>query len=243
LDEQGEIMEDPKLEYVRTIECKQDPENPNLMTKQQTDALKSSIEKYGNLQPIIIDQDNNILDGSHRLAAYIDLKLETIPALRIQINGDVDKRIIRQTMNKLHGKHDLQKDAEEFIKILQANREKDLFKISNISESDFYKTIGKNGRNENQDIIPDPPENPITQKGDIWQLGEHRLLCGDSTRELDVSALMKDGKAHIFLTDPPYGVDYSELANKKTGNKNRKDIKGDELKEIEYNENLIKQGK
>jgi len=160
-----------EITKVKTSDCKPDPNNPNLMTPAQMASLKASISEYGDLQPIVIDQDNNILDGAHRHQIHSELKHETIDAIRIHIENDTDRRIIRQTMNKLRGKHDPELDAKEFLAILKANEEKKLFEMSNIRETDFYKTLQLTANQEQADIIPETPETPITQPGDIWVLG------------------------------------------------------------------------
>lgn len=210
-----------EFEQVALSELKTDEENPNKMKKEQLESLKSSIEEYGNLQPIVIDQHSNIIDGHHRYLAYKELKKETISAIRIQIDSDSDKRIIRQTMNKLRGTHDPKKDAEEFLKILKANEESKLFKISSISEQDFFKTIKNNAPPQEKDIIPELPKEPITKLGDIWELGEHKLICADSSKEETYQKLMGQEKAHLVITDPPYGVGFKY-------NNDYKDVKDDE---------------
>lgn len=220
-----------KLESVELNLLKFDKDNPNVMTETQREALRNSFETYGNLQPIIIDQDNNIVDGAHRAEIYIEMGQKTISAIRIHLDSDADRRIIRQTMNKLRGTHDPQKDAEEFLAILKANQERKLFDISAIKENDFYRTISKLASVEQEDVIPEPPEIPITQKGNIWELGEHRLMCGDSTSQEDTMKLMGKDKAHIVVTDPPYGVDYVASIEGREGTTGKwKHIQGDELR-------------
>lgn len=227
-------MDEPKLEFVSVSECKIDAENPNQMNPKQMAALKASIEQFGNLQPIVIDQHSNVVDGAHRLQAYVEMKKETIPALRVTINSDADRRIIRQTMNKLRGTHDPAKDALEFVEILRASQEKKLFEVSNIRETDFYKTIGLANKEQNQDQVPELPETPVTQPGDMWIMGEgenqHRILCGDSTKAEDVAKLMQGDKAHIVVTDPPYGVSYTSAAEGRDGGNKWKPIENDDLR-------------
>jgi DNA modification methylase len=209
-----------------------DDQNPNEMTAAQKEALRASMKEFGDLQPIVIDQDKRILDGAHRADIYREEGIEETKAILIHIENDSDRRIIRQTMNKLRGRHDPQKDAEEFLAILKQNAEKKLFYTSAIKESEFYKTIGRYAKGEPEDKVPElDEENIITQKGDIWQMGPHRLMCGDSLNPQDVAKLMDGTKAHIVVTDPPYGVDYvASIAGREGTNGKWKHIKGDELK-------------
>ena len=74
------------------------------------------------------------------------------------------------------------------------------------------------------DDVPDTPEEPISKLGDIWQLGKHRLLCGDATKEEDVNKLMDGNKADMVFTDPPYGVDYEGIANDNLKGKDYRDF-------------------
>jgi DNA modification methylase len=136
-------------------------------------------------------------------------------------------------MNKLRGVHDPRLDAAEFIEILKQNKEKQLFETSNIRETDFYKTLQHFGEpEENKDVVPElDPDNIITKPGTVWKLGPHRLMCGDSTKPEDVSKLMAGQKAHIVITDPPYGIDYVESIKGREGKKKWRNIAGDDLKD------------
>ena len=209
------------MEIPQTANCKVklkdlifDKDNPNTMTKQQMEALWQSMQAYGDLQHVVIDQENRILDGAHRAQTLINHGIEETDAIRISIESDADRRIIRQTMNKLRGTHNPELDAKEFVAILQASQEKKLFEVSAIRETDFYRTLALAGKDEkDEDFVPLPPATPITQPGDVWQLGAHRLICGDSTLPETYEKLMGGGKADLLLTDPPYGVSY--------GNKNK----------------------
>ena len=187
-----------------------DEQNPNKMTAAQMSALKNSIREYGNLQPIVIDQNGNIVDGAHRALAYKELGYAKIPAILIKIESDADRRIIRQTMNKLRGRHDPMLDAQEFVAILKANEEKKLFDMSAIKETEFYKTIQLAANEEDEDSVPPLPETPITQFGDVWQLEQHILVCGDSTDLQTMEKCMGGELANLLITDPPYGVSYAD---------------------------------
>ena len=211
-------------------ELKIDPNNPNEMTAQQFAGLKESIKSYGILENVVIDQDNVICDGQHRTMAALELGI-MVPYSRVKIHDPTDRRIIRQILNKLKGKHDPIKDAQEFVEILKANQEGKLFKSMAVREFEFYRSIGTMGNNELKDIIPAVPSDPVTQPGDIWEIGSHKIMCGDSLKPEDVQKLMGNDKAHIVITDPPYGVDYVESIKGHEGTTGKwKNIKGDELK-------------
>jgi len=203
-------MEDTKLEYVKIADLKTDEKNPNQMTEAQMNSLKASMDTYGNLQPIVVDQLNNVVDGAHRLLVYKMAGKETIPAIRVSLQSDTDRRIIRQTMNKLRGKHDPALDAEEFVEILKAGQEKKFFDITAIRQAEFYKLMQLLSQEKDVDFIPQIKDTPTSKIGDMWVLGRHRLICGDSTKPETYTALMQGEKASMYITDPPYGVSYAD---------------------------------
>jgi len=104
-----------------------DDTNPNIMTQEEENALERVIKKYGFLAPIIIDKNNNIVDGEHRYKVYKKLQHESIPAFVIDVDT-MDKKMLRQLMNKLRGVHDRQKDALEFKSMLECG------KLDNLAE-------------------------------------------------------------------------------------------------------------
>lgn len=91
-----------------------DSQNPNQMSKEQMHGLKKSMDKYGFLVPIIIDNKNRLVDGAHRAAIYKANNIEEIPAFRISLDSEIDSKQLRQVLNKLKGTHDLNKDVNEF---------------------------------------------------------------------------------------------------------------------------------
>lgn len=107
-----------KSEMVRTDSLKFDGENPNRMTHAQYEALKINIRTHGFTTPVIIDQDNVISDGEHRVKIALEFGIPEIPAIRLNLTL-ADRKILRQVMNKVHGNHDIGLDIEEYRRILQ----------------------------------------------------------------------------------------------------------------------------
>lgn len=114
------------LEKVKTRQISPDPQNPNLMTKDEMEHLRNSLKQLGYLQPIIIDENNVIIDGEHRWQALKDQGIEEIEVIRLPNLSSAKKRLIRQAMNKIHGTHDRDKDLEDFQAIIEANLEEEL---------------------------------------------------------------------------------------------------------------------
>lgn len=115
-------IKEHEVSLVKLSEVKVDKSNPNKLTDSQMHGLHESMKRFGYLHPIILDQDNKIADGEHRYLVYKNLRIKDIPAYKVTLGNDEERRLLRQTMNKLRGEHDLQMDLEEIIKIREYDR-------------------------------------------------------------------------------------------------------------------------
>jgi ParB-like chromosome segregation protein Spo0J len=115
----------PAAETVKLSELKTDGENPNKMGKEQLERLKASIENWGFIVPIITNKDLLIADGEQRYTAAKALGMTEVSVIRLPIE-DVDRRLLRQVLNKLKGKHEKELDQLEYERIIQAGKEEDL---------------------------------------------------------------------------------------------------------------------
>ena len=115
----------PPPEIVDISSLKTDGGNPNKMDKTQLKRLKASIEKYGFIVPIITNKDLLIADGEQRWTIAKELNMDKVPVIRLPVE-DVDRRLLRQVLNKLRGEHDSLLDAEEYTKIINAGHKEDL---------------------------------------------------------------------------------------------------------------------
>jgi len=198
----------PERELVNLSELKTDSENPNRMTPQQHARLMTSIQKYGFIVPIITNKDLLIADGEQRWTVAKSLNMSEVPVIRLPV-ADVDRRLLRQVLNKLRGEHDLTADALEFEKIIEAGRTDDLKHLLDLSDNGLEKYLREIREVKEEDF--DVPEidkiQTDIQRGDIIVLGNHRLMCGDSTNKQDVEQLMNGKKADMVFTDPPYNVE------------------------------------
>jgi len=200
----------PKAELIEVSELKVDGENPNRMTDKQLARLKSSIEKYGFIVPIITNRDLLVADGEQRFKVAEALGMKEVPVIRLAVK-DVDRRLLRQVLNKLRGEHELIADALEFERIIEAGHEDELKHLLDLSDSQLERYLSEIRESKDEDYeIPeiDKIQTDI-KRGDIYQLGSHRLMCGDATSKPDVEALMDGEKADMVFIDPPYGIDYS----------------------------------
>jgi ParB-like chromosome segregation protein Spo0J len=107
---------------------KLDPTNPNVMSDEQMEGLRESMRRFGYLEPVIVDQDYLVADGEHRLTVYREFGRQDVPCYVLDLK-DEERRLLRQTMNKLRGSHDIQRDAAELKVLFDGDRLDDLAKL------------------------------------------------------------------------------------------------------------------
>lgn len=215
----------PSPQNVSIEELILDADNPNEMKESQLVALQQNIETYGFIIPIITNKELKVADGHQRLRAAKALGMKTVPVIRLDID-EPDRLILQQVLNKLRGTHDEIKDAEIFKKLYDADRLAKLSDLLDEKEKRFHALIEKHRQTKEETVEVTSYErakNKTTiKKGDLYVLGDHKLLCGDSTKESDWQKLLGEEKADMLFTDPPYNVDYSEKVealNKADGGK------------------------
>jgi ParB-like chromosome segregation protein Spo0J len=179
----------------------------------QVAKVAASIKEFGFTSPILVDGKNGIIAGHCRLMASRKLGLDQVPVIILDHLSDAQRRAYILADNKLA----MEAGWDNDILVAELDRLRDDgFDLEVIGFSD--EELGglldgmeeqeESGGDNAEENIPPPPANPVTRPGDLWILGEHRLLCGDSTKADDVIRLMKGERAILFATDPPYLVDY-----------------------------------
>lgn len=175
--------------------------------REQIEQLKNSIKEFGNNDPIAIDENNVIIEGHGRLKALTELGYKEVECIVLTGLTEEQKNAYRLVHNQLtmNSGWDLEKLKEELNTI-----ELDMAQLGfdiDLLESMFDKEATEDDFNLEEEL--EDIEEPTTQIGDLYKLGRHYLLCGDSTKEEDVKNLMQGEVADMVLTDPPYNVDYS----------------------------------
>ena len=183
--------------------------NSRTHSEEQITQIVSSIKEFGFTNPILIDKDNSIIAGHGRLQAVKRLGLEEVPCILISglTKTQIKALIITDNQLALNAGWDLEKLSVEIEGL-----EDDKFDISLLGFDDKFLNDLLFKENEgltDEDETPDAPENPKSKLNDIWLLGSHKLICGDSTKAEDYKLLFKDNIADMIFTDPPYNVDYS----------------------------------
>jgi DNA modification methylase len=199
----------PELRNLQTLKPYQ--HNARTHSKRQVEQIARSIERFGFLNPVLIDASGAIIAGHGRVEAARRLGLSRVPTLRIEHLTDAEKRAYILADNKLAEKAGWDREilAIELQALVDMNFEIELTGFE-MAEVDFLldeATEIKQAPLLPEDSIPVlSAEPPVTKRGDLWLLGAHRLYCGDAREERAYDALMKGAKADFVFTDPPYNV-------------------------------------
>ena len=195
-----------KIEYRKVSELLPYARNARTHSDEQVSQLAASIKEFGFNNPVAIDADGMILCGHGRVMAAQKLHMAEVPTVCLSHLSDTQVKAYILADNKL---------------ALNAGWDNDMLKVEleDLKDLDFDLNLTGFSDEELKDILVEdpteahednydgePPEVAKSQLGDIWTLGEHRLMCGDSTSENDVKALMQDEKVDLIFTDPPYGI-------------------------------------
>ena len=189
--------------------------NARTHSPEQINKLRSSLREFGFINPVIIDRDYGVIAGHGRILAAKEEGIKEIPCVfadhlteaqkkayiiadnRMAMDAGWDEELLRVEIEALQ--------AEAFDLSLTGFDEKELADLfqedSEVEDDDF-------------DVDGELKEPAVTQMGDVWTLGRHRLVCGDSTKEETYEVLMQGQKANLVLTDPPYNVNYEGAAGK-----------------------------
>jgi len=183
-----------------------DPANVRKHGERNLATIKASLLRFGQQKPIVVDANGVVRAGNGTLAAAKELGWKEIAVVRSTLAGS-EATAYAIADNRTAELAEWDEDAlAETLSALQCEDEA-LLDAAGFDSAELSKMI--DGMAEvAEDEVPEPPAEPITKPGDLWILGEHRLLCGDSTDAAQVGKLMGVGQADMVLTDPPYGVAY-----------------------------------
>ena len=197
IDSIQEVAVEKLIPYERN--AKQHPDD-------QIDLLVKSIAEYGFLSPCLVDKDYRIIAGHGRVTAAKKMGLKTVPCVFIEGLTDEQYRAYILADNRLTemGEWDMGLVEEELKTLLDEGFDTEILDMTDFG----FDPIDLYAEPEDDEFVPEIPEVPETKTGDIYRLGNHTLICGDSTDEKVVAALMGDERADLFLTDPPYNVNY-----------------------------------
>ena len=173
----------------------------------QVTQVASSIKEFGFTNPILIDEDNGVIAGHGRLLASKKLNLDEVPCIVLSGLSEAQRKayVIADNQLALNSGWDLDKLQIEVEQLTELDFDINLLGFDD-EFLDGLLDVQKSEPLTDEDSVPEVPEEPIAKRGDIWVLGNHRVMCGDSTSIDDVDKLMDGNKADMVYTDPPYGI-------------------------------------
>jgi DNA modification methylase len=211
--------------------------NSRTHSDDQITQIAASIKEWGFTNPILVDADNEIIAGHGRLLAAKKLNLQEVPCILADGWSEAQKKayVIADNKLALNAGWDTDMLSIEFseLKDLEFN-----LSLTGFDADELAKLLQEpdNEGLTDEDDVPEPPQKPKTVEGDIWVLGNHRLMCGDSTDIDAVENLMDGSKADMVFTDPPYNADYKSRGSNELL---RQGIKNDAMSDDKF-EDFIK---
>ena len=194
--------------------------NAKMHGSDQVAKIAASMAKFGWTVPCMVADDGELIAGHGRVLAATLLGLTEVPVIRLGHLDDAERRAYRIADNKLTemGEWDDALLREEIAGLLAEDFDLSLLGITDEDLDALLRDPDElDGDTEGEDDIPDTPVVPVSVAGDLWQMGSHRLICGDSTSADVVGRLLGDVKPLLMVTDPPYGVEYDPGWRNKTG--------------------------
>lgn len=229
-------MEPLRIEYLPVGVLRPYERNARKHRKEDVQGIVNSIQQFGFDDPIgIWGPDNLIVEGHGRLLAAKQLGMETVPCIRLDHLNDEQRRAYALAHNKTA------ENSEWDFDLLPD----ELASIIDIDMTSFGFDVVDRAEVVEDDFEPEIPEEPVSKLGQIYQLGRHRLMCGDSTSADDVLKLVDDVKIDMLLTDPPYNVNLGNCSSKDEARKRHMRLDGlvianDHMENDEFHEFLKK---
>lgn len=216
-----------QIEFRKLDEVKPYENNPRI-NDNAVEAVAKSIKEFGFRQPIVVDSDGVIICGHTRWKAAKKLGLEKVP---VHVAKDLTPEQVKALRIADNKTSELSDWNYELLPLELSELQDMNFDLSllGFDSSELEKLLNgdalKDGLTD-PDEVPETPEEPVSKRGDIYQLGNHRLMCGDSTKSDDVKGLMNGSLADLYLSDPPYNVAYE--------GENNMTIQNDDMNDSEF---------
>lgn len=212
--------------------------NARTHSAEQVAQIAASIVEFGFTNPILVDSNDGIIAGHGRLTAAQELGLRTVPVVVLDHLSDRQRKayILADNQLALNAGWDTDLLRGELQDLAEQDFDLSLIGFSDDELADLLPDIEElPPEGADEDAAPEAPEEPVTKPGDVWLLGKHRVMCGDSTSLDEVERLMAGAKADMVFTDPPYGVAYEGGHNDKKRQQIQNDaLEGEDLTSLFY---------
>jgi ParB-like chromosome segregation protein Spo0J len=206
--------------------------NARTHSAEQVAQIAASIVEFGFTNPILVDSGDGIIAGHGRLQAARELGLSTVPVVVLDHLSDRQRRayVLADNQLALNAGWDLELLRTELQDLVADDFDLSVIGFSDEELEDLLPEVEELPPEDADDeAVPEIPEEPITKPGDVWLLGKHRLMCGDSTSLTEVERLMAGEKADMVFTDPPYGMSLQANYHRADwGNRPNKHSKGNQ---------------
>ena len=217
------------VEHVAIETLRPDPANPRRIGDAELEALTRSIREFGFVDPVIARrEDSSVIGGHQRLVAARKLGLHEVPVVFLELSKE-QARLLNLALNKIHGSFDEELLAR-LLADLEAAPDIDLT-LTGFDDDEIRKLLAsldardKRDRRETFDLdaaLEAATRRSRVQPEEIWQLGDHRLMCGDATGPAHTAQLLDGRKASMAFTDPPYNVRYGDHGGQQRGSRRRR---------------------
>ncbi len=222
-----------EIENIKISLISENKNNSKLHPKSQIEKIKNSIDSFGFNDPIAVDEQFMIIEGHGRFKAAKELGMEVVPIIKLSHLSELEKKQYILAHNKLT----LETGFDEELLRIELERIAELGGDLDLTGFDAIEL--EELQIETEDIleeqeIPALEEKTFSNTGDLWILGDHKLLVGDVTDEENINKLLGDRKVDLVVTDPPYNINYSGKGTKKLK------IENDDMPDSEFYEFLLK---
>ena len=198
-----------EIEYLETEKLVPYARNSRTHSDEQVQQIMGSIKEFGFTNPILVDAEGLIIAGHGRTMAAQRLGMKEVPCLRLGHLTESQKKayVIADNKLALNAGWDDEMLRLELADLQDADFDLSLTGFDDDELNALLATAVEEGLTD-EDAVPEVPETPVTVEGDVWILGKHRLMCGDSTRIDSLEKLCQNELVDMWLTDPPYNVAY-----------------------------------
>lgn len=188
--------------------------NPRTISDQAYQSLKQKIQRWGQFKPVICTPDGEVIGGNMRLRAYQELGITDVWVSIVEPKSEAEKLEIAITDNEASGRWQ-EEQLAEYLEQYKGEIDLGNYQVDLGNPVSLDELLSNYGPEPVEDEVPEIQEEAVSKLGEVYQLGRHRVMCGDSTKIEDVEKLMDGKKADMVFTDPPYNINYEGKTKKR----------------------------